>query len=475
MFKDYWELRDIVKRIIPRRTLLKPLTEAIGLVQEKGRKSNYREFDIKEGKLLKQERLLNKEEVKTFLEISLRASACPMPLNLDVWDGLACPYGCKYCFADAFRASLYTSFFDNAKSVGLRHCSPSYYKTELNKILSVRGSDPHDVTGDVKKAISMEIPMRMGIRFEDFTGAEKKKGISLEMLEYLKEEAYPVMINTKSDLLATDPYLRALSENKGKTAIHITMITSNEDLLNRIEPGAPSFERRIEAARYLSGAGVRVVARIEPHLPMIADDPEDIEEYMVALELAGVKHITFDTYSYSANLPGIRRAFYLKGFDFDRMFLLSSDSQALGSLLLSEYMKLFRKRGFNCSTFDMGNVPSNDDAICCEVGDWFGNGYAGCKGFNWGSVVGIVRFLRQQAHQKTPWSQFKTFVEEAGGFLSESLEKEVHGLWNLEGNPAYHPNWATGFKIVGRNEDGLIWAWDPDAIDFRKELLKRIV
>ena len=24
-------------------------------------------------------------------------------------------------------------------------------------------------------------------------------------------------------------------------------------------------------------------------------------------------------------------------------------------------------------TFDLGNVPSNDQEICCEIGDWFSN------------------------------------------------------------------------------------------------------
>jgi hypothetical protein len=59
-------------------------------VKEKGRKGNYKQFNLTESKWEIQERLLNTEEINSFLEISIRAQACPMPLNIDVWDGLLC-------------------------------------------------------------------------------------------------------------------------------------------------------------------------------------------------------------------------------------------------------------------------------------------------------------------------------------------------------------------------------------------------
>ncbi len=34
--------------------------------------------------------MLDTEQINSFLEISLRAAACPMPFNADVWDGLNC-------------------------------------------------------------------------------------------------------------------------------------------------------------------------------------------------------------------------------------------------------------------------------------------------------------------------------------------------------------------------------------------------
>jgi len=88
---DYWQLRNLVKDIVPRnRRLLQPEAAGKALVREKGRKRNYHQFDLLSGCMEKRERLLNTEGLRSFVEVSCRATECPMPLNLDVWDGFRC-------------------------------------------------------------------------------------------------------------------------------------------------------------------------------------------------------------------------------------------------------------------------------------------------------------------------------------------------------------------------------------------------
>lgn len=461
---NYYELKSQVAKIIPRMTQLTDRRRHQDAVREKGRKSGYQEFKIDQHEWVRQERLLNLEEINSFAEISCRAAACPMPLNLDVWDGLLCPFNCKYCFANAFRASLYTAFFDNSKTMGFRHCDPNKFKREMDKFMALRGKDPHSLKGDLAKAFAMELPVRFGIRFEDFMGEEKKQGVSLELLRYLADNEYPVMINTKSALVGEDEYVDALSSNPAGTAIHVTLISSNQPLLSKIEPGAPSYQARVDAMETLVAVGVRVVARIEPFLPFIADEKEEVQQYIEDMKGIGVQNITFDTYSYSANNPGIRQAFINSGIDWERIFTLGCDSQALGSLLLGKFMELFREEGFSCSTFDMGNAPDNNQSVCCEVGDFFSN-----SGFNYGCTVMAARFI-QEANAPVSWSEFKDWVNARGGFLSPILEDEVHHLWNMEGNNAYSHGWARGIGPVGWDQDGMIWKYDIET-DFRKEVL----
>ena len=467
---NYWELRKAVTKIVPRMTQIMSSRRRQDMVREKGRKRNYSQFNLVHREWRKQERLLNTEEINSFLEISIRAAACPMPFNMDIWDGLICPFACIYCFANAFRASLYTAFFDNSKTMGFRHCNTVYYKREMDKMEKYRVMSPEKIkqlTG-INKAYALGIPVRMGIRFEDFLKSEEKQGVSLEMLKYLSEIDYPVMINTKASLPMKDPYLKALSGNKARTAIHVTLISGNPEVLKRLEPGAPSYGDRIKAMKALTAAGVRVVARIEPYLFLISDEPEDLERYMEDVWDAGVRNITFDTYSYTAHNIGIRQSFINRGYDYDRLFIAGCDSQPLGSLLLSKFMDLFRERGFSCSTFDMGNVPSNDQDICCEVTDWFKGGW------NYGCTVMATRYIKQRKSKPTTWKDFEGWVDKHGGFLTPELKREVKELWNLGGNVAYSNRWATGLTPTGLDEDGLIWRYVPE-VDYREELVKSLL
>jgi DNA repair photolyase len=464
---NYWDYRKQVKDLIPRMSKLSNGLNDGHKLKEKGRKSNYNQFSISKNTMEKMERLLNKDEINSFAEVSLRAQSCPMPLNIDVWDGLKCPYQCKYCFADYFRHSLYTSFFDNGKTIGLRHCNVNKYKEELDKLMKHRGEK---VSGEneVINAIRLGIPMRLGIRFEDFPPIEKKMGISLDLLNYLKDINYPVMINTKSDLPGDEIYVKALSENPAKSAIHFTLISSDDVFLKKIEPGAPAFEKRLSAAKALQSAGVRVVARIEPWMIYLNDSKAMVDEYIGKIKEAGIQYMTFDSYSYSANGRGLAENFYKIGIDFKRMFLLSSDSQWLSSFLLGEFIKYFQQNGLMCSTFDQGNVPNNQDDICCSVGDWFETGW------NWGCGVIAIRYVQRQKGRPVTWGEFKKYIDKQGGFLSEKLKKEVHGIWNGAGDMAWDLSWGQGMKACGTDENGRIWKYESD-YDFRKQKLMEVL
>lgn len=461
----YWDIRKKAAKIIPRAVKLFNLDTY--KQKEKGRKSNYEQFNIENKEMVKIERLLNTEEINSFAEVSLRAQSCPMPFNIDLWDGLKCPHQCAYCYADYFRHSLYTSFFDNSKEIGLRHCSEAFYKKELDKILPRRGEE---VSGEnaVINAVRLGIPLRLGIRFDDFHAPEKATGISLGLLKYLAGYKYPVMINTKSDLVGAPEYVKALSDNEAGAAVHITMITSDEDITAKMEPGAPSFKKRVLAGKNLTEAGVRVVARIEPWIMFLTDEKDKVDEYIGTIKEAGIKHLTFDSYSYSAYSKGIAQNFYERGWDFERMFKLSSDSQWLSSYFLGSFIDYFRENGLECSTFDQGNVPDNDDWICCSVGDFFGSKGAG---FNYGSGVIAIKFIQSRKGKPVSWGDFEKFVIAKGGWLTTKLRQEVKMLWNSSGDAAWHLSWAKGLKAIGHDQDGIIWCHEEED-DFRKNLFE---
>jgi len=464
---NYWDYRKKAIKLAPRMTTLSGKGEGFKM-KEKGRKSNYHQYSIKERTNVKMERLLDTETIGSFAEVSLRAQSCPMPLNIDVWDGLTCPMGCKYCFADYFRHSLYTSFFDNGKTLGLRSCNANDYKNRLDELFKHRGEKTSWDKNELVNAIRLQIPIRLGIRFEDFPPIEREKGVALQLLDYLADNKYPLMINTKSVIPGEDKYLNALARNPAGTAIHYTLISSDDTFLRKIEPGAPTFKQRLNSMKRLAEAGVRVVARIEPWMFLLNDSKDMVDHYIGELKAAGVRHMTFDSYSYSANSKGLETNFRNLGIDFRRMFLISSDSQWLSSLLLGKFIQYFRDNGMECSTFDQGNAPDNDDMICCSVGDKFED-----YGFNWGSGVTAIKFIQSRGMTPTTWGHFIKWIEEKGGFLSKQLHDDVKLLWNGRGDGAWPIYWSWGLEAIGQNSEGTIWRFNREH-DFREEYWRQL-
>ena len=463
---DYWDYRKLASKLVPRQTVLGG--KDIYVQKEKGRKSNYKQYNIESGSLNTMERLLSVEGIESFAEVSLRAQSCPMPLNVDLYDGLQCPFKCRYCFADYFRHSLYTSFFDNSKKLGLRRCPDAHWQKEMDKLMPHRG-EKVEGENSVINAVRLGIPMRLGIRFEDFVPVEKKHGTSLRFLQYLSSIKYPTMINTKSSMPADDKYLEALAGNEGGAAVHITMISADDEFNKKMEPAAPSFVKRAGAGKILSAAGVRVVARIEPWMMFLNDDRVKTDEYLAVLKESGIHHLTLDSYSYSAYSKGIAENFNKIGADFERMFLLSSDSQWLSSFLLGKFIEYIRSKGFECSTFDQGNAPDNDDWICCSVGDYFTDKGAG---FNWGSGVVAIRYIQSKNGESVRWSDFESFVLAKGGWLNSQLRKEVQLIWNGEGDVAWPIYWSRGLEAIGQDESGIIWRFNNE-FDHRKLLWEK--
>lgn len=470
---NYWELRELLIKLIPRRQLVgdfrddlfrtRTIGEKNNIVNVKGRKRNYKEYNLFSGQMEGKDRLLDTEEIKSSLEVSCRVIECPMPLNLDVADGFICPFNCTYCFANYFRASLYSSFFDNWRKMGLRYADTDRLKKEIDLARAGKGAS------DVNKALQLRIPIRFGIRFEDFLPGEKKQGKALSMLEYLRKIDYPVMINTKSDLVGSDErYIKALSENPSHSAVHITLLSTNEEISKLVDGSSPSVDKRLQAAKSLTNEGIRVVLRIEPLMILVNDRKEDVDNFIQKSKEIGVNHFTFDTYSYSAYSQGIKMAFERNGVDFDRMFLMTSDSQWLGSIMMTKFMEYFQAKGIECGTFDFGSIPSNDNDVCCMTDDCFKE-----AGFNFGNILNAGRKVQRTG--RMTWKEFCDWVDTKGGFLSDVNKQNVRKAWNLDGNDGYTFEWIPGMNAVGSDDDGnLIWEYSCGE-DFRYKKLKALI
>lgn len=455
--------RDIVRgqiesidldKIMPWKTPLFPTVHAqekpdLKSIERHRRAELQATFDLLEDKWVEQKRELP-DEYGSMMEVSCRATECPMPLNMDVYSGGLC-FQCIYCFAKLFEQSLYAAFYDNWELENVRASSKEYVKSELEDILNGKGK------GEVKKAIDRRIPIRLGIRTEDFISLEKTKKVGLEALKTINDRNYPMMINTKSVLLAEGAWFKQLTEIGNNIAVHVTITHVDDKIAKRLEMAAPSSTDRFALVKKLNEVGIKAIPRIEPSMAYINITEDHIGRYVDACLEAGAKHVTSDTYHYFANNAGIRDNFYIQGFDYDRMFRATSEYQIVGSVFLEKLAFRLQDAGIGHSTFNFHSIPYNTDDVCCGVGDYFKD-----AGFNTFNLLSMARDI-VKTKGTVGWADV---LERMGESLNKEIFMNTYFIWNKLKYSPWAMDWCGGVRAIGYDDKGIVY-------DYKEERLRK--
>jgi DNA repair photolyase len=182
-----------------------------------------------------------------------------------------CQFACNYCDAITEKYLVHEKVED------------------FSRVIYVKANAPELLKKEVKKA-KRDVVALSGVT-DPYQPAEGKYGLTRKMLEILRDEGFPVLIGTKSDLVLRDVDILSEISEKSWCAVFTTIITFNEKLLPLLEPFAPSPERRLKAVRKLNEAGVQAGVDFTPIIPYILDDDENIEEVIKRAAEAGAKYI----------------------------------------------------------------------------------------------------------------------------------------------------------------------------------------
>jgi len=186
---------------------------------------------------------------------------CPFKYSFSPYTG--CSHSCLYCYA----SSYIPRFFEvRVKKDVIKQLNKEISKIKQNKYVTIANSN------------------------DPYQPLEEKLKLTREALKIFSNHNFRIMIVTKSDLVARD--LDVLK--KARVAVSITITTLDEKKAKRLEPNAPSPEKRLEAIRYLSKNRIPTIARIDPIIPFIND--VEIDELVKVAAEAGVKHIVSSTY-----------------------------------------------------------------------------------------------------------------------------------------------------------------------------------
>jgi DNA repair photolyase len=118
---------------------------------------------------------------------------------------------------------------------------------------------------------------------------EAETGLTRKCLQILAESRCRLQIVTKSDLVTRD--IDILQDVP--CVVSVTVLTADDGLSRKLEPGAPVSSRRLKAIETLAKAGIPTTVRIDPVIPFLNDD---LSELMEAVADLGALHVTCSTY-----------------------------------------------------------------------------------------------------------------------------------------------------------------------------------
>lgn len=185
-----------------------------------------------------------------------------------------CEHGCVYCYARPTHEWL-------GLSAGLDFETKVFVKSDapelLRKALMSRRWEPQTI------AIS-------GIT-DCYQPGERKLKVTRGVLEVLAEFRNPVSIITKNHLVTRDADLLGELASHGAAAVHLSVTTLDPELQRVMEPRTSTPQRRLDALRTLSEAGIPVGVMIAPVVPGLTD--HEIPAILAAIRDAGATSVGF--------------------------------------------------------------------------------------------------------------------------------------------------------------------------------------
>ncbi|HEV8119882.1 MAG TPA: PA0069 family radical SAM protein [Candidatus Polarisedimenticolia bacterium] len=179
-----------------------------------------------------------------------------------------CEHGCVYCFARPTHAWL-------GLSPGLDFETKLFSKPDAARLLREELRRP----GYVCRTIAL------GANTDAYQPIERDLRLTRGVLEVLSEHRHPVIVITKSDLVLRDLDLLAPMATLKLAAVMVSITTLDRRLARRMEPRAAIPEKRLDAVRRLTEAGVPVGVLTAPVIPGLNDS--ELESILEASADAG--------------------------------------------------------------------------------------------------------------------------------------------------------------------------------------------
>lgn len=181
-----------------------------------------------------------------------------------------CEHGCVYCFARPTHEYLgLSSGIDFETKIFVKYDAPALLRAAL-----------------MAKRWQPQTVILSGVT-DCYQPFEKKFELTRQCLEIFSSFKNPIAIITKNYLVTRDVDILARMAAWHGAQVNISITTLDRDLARALEPRASTPERRLQAAKLLSDAGVPVNIMVAPIIPGLTD--EEIPAILEAAAAAGAQ------------------------------------------------------------------------------------------------------------------------------------------------------------------------------------------
>src|SRR3712207_643355 len=179
-----------------------------------------------------------------------------------------CEHGCTYCYARPAHAYM-------GLSPGLDFETRLFFKPQAAALLERELSKPGYVPENIQ----------IGGNTDPYQPVEKKLEITRGVIEVLSRFNHPFSIITKSNLITRDLDLMGPMGRMNLAHAAVSITTLDRKLARSMEPRAATPERRLDAVRRLTDAGVPTIVMVAPIVPGLND--HEIEALLERCKEAG--------------------------------------------------------------------------------------------------------------------------------------------------------------------------------------------
>jgi DNA repair photolyase len=195
-----------------------------------------------------------------------RSPDLPFDRSINPYRG--CEHGCIYCYARPSHAFL--------------NLSPGL---DFETRLIARPGIAAVLDDELRRPAYRVQPIAIGTNTDPYQPVEREHQVTRSILAVLQAFRHPVWITTRGTTIERDIDLIAPMAALGLAAVSISVTTLDEGLARKMEPRAPSPQRRLQVIRRLADAGIPVRIQVSPLIPALTD--HELEAVMQAGRDAG--------------------------------------------------------------------------------------------------------------------------------------------------------------------------------------------